>query len=280
VDGTPVPGGLSSISGYRGAVFRPCIDLRKGQVVQLVGATLSDDTTTETVVNHISGRPAAWFAARYRDDGLTGGHVIQLGPGNEQAARAALAAHPGGLQLGGGVTADNAMSWLDAGASHVVVTSWLFVDGHLATDRLARLVDEVGRDRLVIDLSCRWRNGAYRVVADRWQTFTDLQVDRSTLHELAAHCAEFLVHGVDVEGTRQGIDLRLVETLAEHSPIPVTYAGGARSLDDLRTVTEVSAGRVDLTIGTALDLFGGDGVRYSECVAFNRTPGSAPHGGP
>lgn len=251
-------------------MFRPCIDLRGGRVVQIVGATLGDEATTEPVVNHVSERPAAWFAARYRDDGLTGGHVIQLGPGNEPAAREALAAYPGGLQIGGGITADNALSWLDAGASHVVVTSWLFPDGVLSTERLARLVGTVGADRLVLDLSCRWRDGHYWVVADRWQTFTALRVDAATLGELAAHCAEFLVHGVDVEGTRQGIDLRLVELLADGSPIPVTYAGGARSLDDLRTVTEVSAGRVDLTIGTALDLFGGDGVRYDDCVAFNR----------
>ena len=129
----------------------------------------------------------------------------------------------------------------------------------------------IGRERLVLDLSCRWLDGAYHVVTDRWQTFTDLAVNRDTLERLADSCAEFLVHGVDVEGRAQGIDPALVALLAEFSPIPSTYAGGARSLDDLRLVHESSDGRVDLTIGSALDVFGGSGVTYAECVAFNRT---------
>jgi phosphoribosylformimino-5-aminoimidazole carboxamide ribotide isomerase len=248
-------------------VFRPCIDLRDGRVVQIVGGSIGPDDQPQ--VHHVSERPAAWFAERYRRDGLFGGHVVMLGPGNEAAAREALAAHPGGLQVGGGVTATSATDWLDAGASHVIVTSWLFVDGRFVPERLAELVRVVGVDRLVIDLSCRRRDHAYWVVTDRWQTFTELCVDPDTLARLAASCAEFLVHGVDVEGLAQGVDLELVGLLAEHSPIPVTYAGGARSLDDLRTVTEVSGGRVDLTIGTALDLFGGTGVTYADCLAFN-----------
>jgi phosphoribosylformimino-5-aminoimidazole carboxamide ribotide isomerase len=248
-------------------VFRPCIDLRNGDVVQIVGGSLGPDEQPE--VHHVSPRPAAWFAEQYRRDGLGGGHVVMLGPGNEQAARSALAAFPGGLQVGGGITLDNAMTWLDAGASHVIVTSWLFVDGTLAGDRLAALVERIGRDRLVIDLSCRRRDRQYWVVTDRWQRFTSTPVDGHTLASLAGHCAEFLVHGVDVEGLAQGIDLELVRLLAEHSPVPVTYAGGARSIEDLRTVSEVGNGRVDLTIGTALDLFGGTGVTYADCLAFN-----------
>lgn len=254
-------------------MFRPCIDLRNGSVVQIVGGTLSDDPDAAgaETVNFVSTRSSGSYASQYGTDGLVGGHVIMLGPGNEQAAFDALAAWPGGMQIGGGITGTNARQWLEAGGSHVIVTSWLFVDGALSTDRLAALVGVVGRERLVIDLSCRWRDGAYWVVTDRWQRFTDVRVDSEILSRLADSCAEFLVHGVDVEGLAQGIDLDLVSLLAEHSPIPATYAGGARSLEDLQTVHDVSFGRVDLTIGSALDIFGGTGVTYAECVEFNRT---------
>ena len=254
-------------------MFRPCIDLRGGRVVQIVGGTLTDGPldSDATTTNFVSERPAAWFARRYRDDALAGGHVIMLGPGNDLAAQSALAAWPGGMQVGGGIDADNAPAWLDAGASQLIITSWLFVDGVLSDERIAAMVRAVGRERLVIDLSCRWRDGAYWVVTDRWQRFTKLRVSVETLHTLADACAEFLVHGVDVEGLAQGVDLDLVSLLASADTIPVTYAGGARSLDDLRSVHEISGGRVDLTIGSALDLFGGDGVRYVDCVAFNRS---------
>jgi len=254
------------------SVFRPCIDLRGGRVVQIVGGTLTDEPAAARTVttNFVSERPADWYASLYRDDGLTGGHVIMLGPGNDTAAATALAAWPGGMQVGGGITAANAAIWLEAGATHVIVTSWLFVDGSFSHQRLDEVVAEIGRERLVIDLSCRWRNGAYWVVTDRWQRFSDVRVDASTLRDLSANCHEFLVHGVDVEGLSQGIDLSLVQLLAANSPIPTTYAGGARSLADLRTVHELSDGRVDLTIGSALDIFGGTGVRYADCVAFNR----------
>lgn len=254
-------------------MFRPCIDLRSAQVVQIVGSTLSDHAATEGSVatNHVSEHPARWFAETYRNDDLLGGHVIMLGAGNESAARSALAAWPGGMQVGGGISVDNAQQWLDAGASHVIMTSWLFVDGEFSQKRLDAAVAAVGRDRIVIDLSCRWRDGAYWVVTDRWQVFTTLQVNIATLSRLSEGCAEFLVHGVDVEGLAQGIDLELASLLADGSPIPCTYAGGAQSIDDLRTVHEMSHGRVDLTVGSALDLFGGSGVRYADCVEFNRT---------
>lgn len=250
-------------------MFRPCIDLREGRVVQIVGGTLTDDG--HSVTNFVSESPPERFAARYRDDVLTGGHVIMLGPGNDRAARAALAAWPGGMQVGGGITPDTASEWLDAGASHVIVTSWLFVDGVLSQERLRSLDRTVGRDRLVIDLSCRWRDGSYWVVADRWQRFTSLEVNAATLHMLADSCAEFLIHGVDVEGLAQGVDLDLVSLLASADTVPITYAGGARSLEDLHAVHGLSNGKVDLTIGSALDLFGGDGVRYADCIAFNRS---------
>lgn len=250
-------------------MFRPCIDLRGGKVVQIVGGTLTD-SGAGTRTHFESERPASWFAALYRDDRLSGGHVIKLGPGNDDAARSALAAYPGGLHLGGGVDDTNARSWLDAGASHVIVTSWVFREGHLDRDRLRRLVDIVGKERLVLDLSCRRKGDDYFVVTDRWQRFTDLRVDAETLRDLAVQCAEFLVHAVDVEGLCRGIDEDLVRRLADHTPIPTTYAGGASSMDDLKRVTEIGNGRIDLTIGSALDLFGGNGVRYADCVAFNR----------
>jgi phosphoribosylformimino-5-aminoimidazole carboxamide ribotide isomerase len=250
-------------------MFRPCIDLRNGKVVQIVGGTLGTDPAAVRT-NFVSEHPAAWFAERYRRDALTGGHVIMLGAGNDTAARAALAAYPGGLQVGGSVNATNARGWLDAGASHVIVTSWVFREGKVDGDRLAELVKLVGRARLVLDLSCRLRDGEYFVVTDRWQKFTEVTLGAESLHTFARSCAEFLVHAVDVEGLCRGIDVQLVEKLAAWSPIPVTYAGGASSLADLETVTQLGGGRVDLTIGSALDIFGGQGVRYEDAVAFNR----------
>ena len=249
-------------------MFRPCIDLHEGRVKQIVGGTLSD-CAEGPQTNFVSDRPASWYAELYRKDGLRGGHVIQLGPGNETAAREALAAFPGGLQLGGGVNADNAAGWLDAGASHVIVTSWVFREGRLDTERLAALVKSIGRERLVLDLSCRQRDSQYWVVTDRWQNFTELPVNEATLQTLADSCAEYLVHAVDVEGLQTGIDLDLVQTLAAGSPLPVTYAGGANSLADLEAVQQASGGRVHLTIGSALDIFGGK-LNYTDCVAYNR----------
>ena len=251
------------------SVFRPCIDLHEGKVKQIVGGTLGDDPGTLRT-NFVSDRPAAWYAELYKRDGLAGGHLIMLGPGNDAAARGGLAAYPGGLQIGGGIRLDNARGWLDAGASHVIVTSWLFRDGQLDFDRLRALVGEIGKDRLVLDLSCRRRDREYWVVTDRWQRFTEFKIEPSQLNLLAAFCAEFLVHAADVEGLCGGVDLDLVDKLARWSPVPTTYAGGARSMIDLEEVTRVGRGRIDLTIGSALDIFGGKGVRYAEVVEFNR----------
>jgi phosphoribosylformimino-5-aminoimidazole carboxamide ribotide isomerase len=220
--------------------------------------------------NFVSEKPSRWFAELYRRDDLRGGHVISLGAGNEAAARDALAAWPGGLQFGGGVTLDNARVWLDAGASHVIVTSWVFRDGRLDSDRLRDLVARIGRERLILDLSCRKRGDDYFVVTDRWQKFTDLELEKKTLAALAEHCTEFLVHAVDVEGICRGIDDELVAYLSDWSPLPTTYAGGAKSVDDLERVECLGRGRIHLTIGSALDIFGGSGARYSDCVAFNR----------
>ena len=267
-------------------MFRPCIDLHEGKVKQIVGGTLgAEDLQT----NFVSDKSAAWFAELYRRDGLTGGHVIMLGNGNETAARAALEAFPGGLQIGGGINVENAGDWLDAGASHIIVTSWVFREGRVDLARLDELVRVIGKDRIVLDLSCRRkpvtrqdaaslpidqdREGVksdYFVVTDRWQKFTELSIGAETLQKLSRSCAEFLVHAVDVEGLCLGIDRELVGKLGAWTPIPLTYAGGANSLGDLESVTQLGQGRVHLTIGSALDIFGGTGVRYEDCVKFNR----------
>ena len=236
---------------------------------QLVGGTLSD-SGAGLQTTYVASHTAGWYAELYKRDGLFGGHVIMLGPGNEAVAREALAAFPGGLQIGGGVNIDNASNWLQAGASHVIVTSWVFRDGALDWDRLKALVGKVGKDRLVLDLSCRKRGNDYVIVTDRWQKFTNVVLSAEAFADLAKHCAEFLVHAVDVEGLCRGVDLELVENLAGWSPIPATYAGGAKSIDDLENVTRIGKGRIHLTIGSALDIFGGGGVRYEDAVAFNR----------
>jgi phosphoribosylformimino-5-aminoimidazole carboxamide ribotide isomerase len=251
-------------------MFRPCIDLHEGKVKQIVGGTLGDASVR---TNFVSDKSAAWFAGLYKRDGLTGGHVVMLGAGNEDAACAAVAAFPGGLQIGGGINARNARDWLEAGASHVIVTSWIFHEGRVDWERLNELVRTVGKARLVLDLSCRKRGGDYFVVTDRWQKFTELVVNAETLEKFSGFCAEFLIHAVDVEGLCRGIDRELVQCLGQWTPVPATYAGGANSLADLETVTQLGQGRVDLTIGSALDIFGGSGVKYEDCVQFNRRQG-------
>ena len=260
-------------SGPAQTRFRPCIDLHEGRVKQIVGGTLDSDTEPLRT-NFVSDQPPAWFAERFARDGLKGGHVIKLGPGNDVAAREALAAYPDGLQIGGGITDENAADWLDAGATHVIATSFLFDrEGRFQEDHLARLVRATGWMQLVIDLSCRrGADGGWVVAMNRWQTPTDLPLTHATLDALAGSCAEFLIHAADVEGKCGGIDEALVALLGTWGKKPVTYAGGARSLDDLARVEELSGGRVDLTIGSALDIFGGSLVKYADCVDFNRRP--------
>lgn len=248
--------------------FRPCIDLHQGQVKQIVGGSLNDQGAT---TNFVSTQDAAWYARLYQEKGLTGGHVIALGPGNEDAALSALAAWPGGLQFGGGVNADNAEHYLRAGASHVIVTSWLFENKEFSFGRLDRLKRRIGKERLVLDLSCRKTFGGWQIATDRWQTVTSTTITPATLKELSGHCAEFLIHAADVEGLQGGIDEALVELIGAHAEVPSTYAGGARSLEDLKLVDRLSKGRVDLTIGSALDIFGGKGVSLYECIEWNRS---------
>lgn len=250
-------------------VFRPCIDLHNGHVKQIVGGTLRDSGAGPTE-NFVSEHSAGHYGRMYKHDGLHGGHVIKLGPGNEEAAKEALAAFPGGMQLGGGVTPDAAKSWLDAGASHVIVTSYLFVDGELSMARVEEMARVVGPERLVIDLSCRRKGDGYLVATDRWQTITRTAVDARTLRDLADHCSEYLVHAADVEGKCEGIEEELVRLLGDSCPLPCTYAGGGKALDDLARVKDLSGGRVDLTFGSALDIFGGSGVKYADCLIWNR----------
>lgn len=250
-------------------VFRPCIDLHEGKVKQIVGGTLNDQGTG-LKTNFESKYTAAYYAELYRRSALAGGHVIKLGPGNDVAAKEALSAYPGGLQVGGGISRENAVDWLRNGASHVIVTSWLFdQQGSFLPERLEALVKEIGKEHLVLDLSCRSDGEGWFVAMNRWQTRTDLILSASVLRELAGFCDEFLIHAADVEGKCAGIDERLVSFLGMHTSIPVTYAGGASSFDDLQLVQRLSNGKVDLTIGSALDIFGGK-VAFEDCVAWNR----------
>ena len=243
--------------------FRPCIDIHNGKVKQIVGGSLRDqgDLAKE---NFVSGQSASWYASLYKREGLKGGHVILLNKegspyyeATRKQAVLALGTWPGGLQLGGGVTPENAEIWLEAGASQVIVTSYVFQDGRIQYDNLEKMRNTVGKERLVLDLSCRKRDGEYYVVTDRWQKFTDVRVTPELLTELSESCSEFLIHAVDVEGKASGIEQELVRMLGAWEGIPVTYAGGVGSMEDLGLLRELGRGRVDVTVGSALDLFGG-----------------------
>ncbi|MFT3991600.1 MAG: phosphoribosylformimino-5-aminoimidazole carboxamide ribotide isomerase [Luteolibacter sp.] len=250
--------------------FRPCIDLHHGQVKQIVGGSLRDHGPGPKE-NYVSEKPPGWFAKKFAEDNLTGGHLIKLGPGNDEAAREALSTWPGGLQIGGGIRAENAAEWLAAGASHVIVTSSLFnEEGRFRQNALEAIVAETGKEKLVIDLSCRRTATGWTVAMNRWQTLTDLDVTHATLDGLAPYCAEFLIHAADVEGLCGGIDAELVSLLGNWGKIPVTYAGGAASMADILLIEQAGGGKVDFTIGSALDLFGGSGVKYHDLVAWNR----------
>ena len=246
--------------------FRPCIDLHQGKVKQIVGGTLTDDNNN-VQTNFEAEHSPAYYAELYRRDKLTGGHVIMLGPGNREAAREALTAYPGGLQVGGGINCDNAREWLDAGAAQLILTSYIFADGELKQKRLDNIFEVVGRDKLVLDLSCRLKDGKYYIVTDRWQKFTNCEVNADTLKHLSEYCTEFLIHAVDVEGKQAGIDENLIEIMAAYSPIPAVYAGGIRSLEDIETIRQKGSDRIDFTVGSALDIFGGK-LKYSDVVKY------------
>lgn len=254
----------------RRSKFAGCIDIHDGKVKQIVGGTLSDAAAAQLRTNYISTYDSAHYAKLYKDNNVVNSHVIKLGPNCDDSAELALKSWPQGLQIGGGINAANARSWIEKGASKVIVTSYLFPGGSLDRERLHELEKAVGKEHLVIDLSCRKVEGKGWVVAmDRWQRLTDFVLGQSSIEELSTHCSEFLVHAADVEGLCRGIDGELVAKLAEWSPIPVVYAGGGRSLDDLKLVDSLSNGRVDLTFGSALDIYGGSGVKFSEAVRWN-----------
>lgn len=249
-------------------MFRPCIDLHSGKVKQIVGGTLSDsDDSPKT--NFVSEKPSSWYAELYQKDELKGGHIIRLGQGNEEASMDALKAYPNGMQIGGGINNENATSYLEAGATHVIVTSFVFKNGRLNEKNLDLVLSETGKEKLVLDLSCRILDDRYWIVTDRWQKFTDVELNSETLRQLSGYCDEFLIHAVDVEGLCRGIDWTLVDLLCS-SHIPTTYAGGASSIDDLIRITEETNNKIDLTIGSALDIFGGDKISYEEAVEYNR----------
>lgn len=254
--------------------FRPCIDIHNGKVKQIVGGSLKDERD-QAEENFVSERSAAFYADMFRRDNLKGGHMILLNPpsspyfeADRQQAAEALAVWPGGLQIGGGVTADNASSYIKAGASHVVVTSYVFKDGQVQWENLEKLADAVGAGHVVLDVSCRKKDGKYYIVTDRWQKFTKVQLGEEILYWMKEYCDEFLVHGVDVEGKSAGIEEGLVEMLAGVQGIPITYAGGISSLDELERFRRVSGGRLDFTIGSALDLYGGD-IPYDEVKNYS-----------
>ncbi len=243
--------------------FRPCIDIHNGKVKQIVGGSLSDKGN-QAITNFASDLGGEFYASMYREDGIVGGHIILLNPETSEyyeatkaQAVAALKAYPNGLQIGGGINANNAKEYIELGASHVIVTSYVFCDGMIQWERLERLKAAVGKEHIVLDLSCRQKDGEYYIVTNRWQTFTDIIVSVELLEQLAEYCDEFLVHGVDVEGKASGVELPLVQILAEWNGIPITYAGGIGSIEDLKEFEQVSGGRLDFTIGSALDLFGG-----------------------
>lgn len=243
--------------------FRPCIDIHNGQVKQIVGGSLLDQGD-QAVENFAATQEADYFADMYKKDGLTGGHVILLNPASseyyaktkEQALKA-LRAYPEGLQIGGGITAENAAEYIEAGASHVIVTSYVFKNGEIQWENLENLCAAVGKEHVVLDLSCRKKDDKYYIVTDRWQTFTNVVLDEAILEKLSGYCDEFLVHGVDVEGKASGIESELIEILSKETKISVTYAGGISSLEDLEKIREIGKGKIDFTIGSALDLFGG-----------------------
>ena len=244
--------------------YRPCIDIHNGKVKQIVGGSLKDEGDSADE-NFVSERDADFFARFYMDEGLVGGHVIMLNSADSpyyEATKAqalkALKTFPGGLQIGGGITPDNAKSFLDAGASHVIITSYAFVDGQMSMDRIKQMVDAVGRDHIVLDLSARKRYAHHYVVTDRWQTFTDERIELELFKKLEPYCSEFLVHAVDIEGKGTGIDDEVLDILSRYDGKPVTYAGGISTYEDIEHIREVGKNRINITIGSALDLFGGE----------------------
>lgn len=253
--------------------FRPCIDIHNGSVKQIVGGSLKD-AGDEAQENFVSEQDAAFYAGLYRERGINGGHIILLNPPSspfyeetKRQALSALRAYPEGLQAGGGITPENAADFLDAGASHVIVTSYVFSGGQIRYDRLRTLVNETGKEKLVLDLSVRSRDDRYYIVTDRWQKYTSVELTKQVLDELSGYCDEFLVHAVDVEGKNAGIEEPVAGLLGDWGKIPITYAGGVHSFADLDQLKKLGKGRVDVTIGSALDLFGGQ-MAFADVLSY------------
>ncbi|MCM1175587.1 MAG: phosphoribosylformimino-5-aminoimidazole carboxamide ribotide isomerase [Blautia sp.] len=253
--------------------FRPCIDIHNGRVKQIVGSSLRDEGNAAEE-NFVACQDASFYAELYRRYEIKNGHIIMLNhagssyyEATKAQALAALSAYPGGLQAGGGITPENAAQYLEAGASHVIVTSCVFRDGRIHFENLHKLIKETGKEKLVLDLSCRIKDGSYYIVTDRWQKYTDVMLNKKTLDELSSYCDEFLIHAVDVEGKAEGIEENLVEMLGSWNRIPITYAGGVHSYEDLRRLKELGHGRIHVTIGSALDLFGGP-MKFEEVLSY------------
>ncbi len=253
--------------------FRPCIDIHNGKVKQIVGGTLLD-AGNQAEENFVAEQDASFYARLYRESNIRGGHIILLNKAGtpyyeEDVAQAklALSEYPGGLQLGGGITAENAEYFIESGASHVVVTSYVFSDGKVDYDRLNALVGAVGKEHLVLDLSCRKRDGEYYIVTDRWQKFTEEIISKDTIEKLQDYADEFLIHAVDVEGKANGVERELVRMLGEHAKIPITYAGGVGSYEDIELIRTLGKGRLNVTVGSALDLFGGH-LEYDRVISM------------
>lgn len=267
--GTAATGGRRN--GYMR--FRPCIDIHNGSVKQIVGGSLQDETDSADD-NFVSEQDAAFYAEMYKESGITGGHIIILNAHDSpyyeadiRQAELALRAYPLGLQVGGGIHVKNAEKFLDMGASHVIVTSYVFRNGQVDYVRLRELAHAVGRERLVLDLSCRRRDGQYYIVTDRWQNFTETIVCEETLDMLSEYCSEYLIHAVDVEGKARGIEEELARMLGGWHRLPVTYAGGVGSFSDLERLKELGNGHIDVTVGSALDIFGGT-MPYEQVIAY------------
>lgn len=255
--------------------FRPCIDIHNGKVKQIVGSSLTDKNN-EAKENFIASKGADYYAQLYKDNGIKGGHIILLNPvtseyyeATKAQAMSALKTYKNGLQIGGGINADNASEYLEAGASHVIVTSYVFQDGHINMNNLEKIYNEVGKEHLVLDLSCRMRDGRYYIVTDRWQKYTDEVVDDRTLDTLMGYCDEFLIHAVDVEGKSQGIEQDLVSQLGnwcgQNGKVAITYAGGVHTYDDIDLLKNLGKNNINVTIGSALDIFGGN-LRFDKVL--------------
>lgn len=244
--------------------FRPCIDIHNGRVKQIIGSTLTDEKDFAKE-NFVSEKNAAYYAGLYKKQHLKGGHIILLNGADspyfektKEEAVSALRAYPGGMQIGGGIHAENAGEYLNAGASHVIVTSYVFQKGEIRKDRLKALKKAVGKERVVLDLSVRKYEDGYYVMTDRWQKKSHVKVDLELLKKLSVYCGEYLIHAVDVEGKNSGIEKQLVEMLSGFYELPVTYAGGIHSYEDLELMKKLGQNRIHITVGSALDLFGGE----------------------